>query len=63
MVEKTEMGNKQQEIMDALMDMIPMFVMASVTMKMLSDAYNENPAMFWSYFREKHRDVVFNCRM
>lgn len=54
---------KTNEIINALMDQIPMFVMASATMKMLSDLYKENPAMFRSYIREKHRDNVLNCRM
>jgi len=54
---------KQEELIETLMDMVPQMVAMSITMKMASDLYKENPQMVWSYMYQKNKHFVYNCRM
>ena len=51
------------EITDTLIDFGVKMVISSAMLKMLSDAYRENPNMFWAYRRSKYRNLEYNCRM
>lgn len=54
---------QQQELIETLMDMVPSMVAFSLTMKIASELYKENPQMLWSYMYQKNKQFVYNCRM
>jgi len=50
-------------ITDTLIDYGITIAISGAILKMLSDAYKENPNMFWAYKRSKYRNLEYNCRM
>lgn len=56
-------GTQLPDMMETLMDWAVNMSMATITFKMMSDAYKENPALFWSYMRQKHENLIYHCRM
>jgi hypothetical protein len=54
---------RQQDLVETLMDMVPMIVAINVATRMASDLYRENPQLFWSYMQKKTEMFIYNCRM
>jgi len=51
------------DITDTLIDFGVNMAISAMMLKVISDAYKDNPAMFWSYQKEKHRDIIYGVRM
>ena len=51
------------EICDTLIDFGVKMSISAMMLKIMSDAYKNNPSMFWAYKQSKFRNIVYNCRM
>jgi len=63
MNKKKKHETDMQETIDTLTKWAVNMAIATATMKVVSDAYKDNPSMFWSYMRQKNENMIFNCRM